>query len=58
MDFTLSLPLRVAPSMEAMSESVVVVGGISLITTVDRLPVSVSVYSFSSPVFRLSVQML
>ena len=32
---TLILPLREASSMEAMSESVVVVGGISLMTTVD-----------------------
>ena len=35
LDFTFSLPLRVASSMEAVRLSVVVVGGISLITTVD-----------------------
>ena len=35
MDLTLSLPLRAASSMEAISDSVVVPGGISLMTTVD-----------------------
>ena len=34
MDFTLSLPLRTASSIEPMSESVVVAGGISVISTV------------------------
>ena len=35
MDFTFNLPFCTASSMDAMSDSVVVVGGISLMTTVD-----------------------
>ena len=47
---TLSLPLREASSMDPMSESVVVVGGISLITTVDSSFTLILARTLISPV--------
>jgi len=47
--FTFSLPLRAASSMEAMSDSVVVVGGISLIETVESSFIFIRARTLSSP---------
>ena len=48
-DFTFSLPFCTASSMELMSDSVVVVGGMSLITTVDSSFTLILARTFTLP---------
>ena len=49
MDLTFSLPFCTASSMDAMSESVVVVGGISLMVTVDSSLTLILARTFTLP---------